>query len=172
MLVTQLRAFEEVTTLVVEDPYMRGVFAEILSASYLVPKYKERELHLASVKAVISIKDNEVHEFFYRYSRVEYEDREEKQNLNQVRVYLRCANTFAPVRCNVMFTHCKVIRMFRFWLQDSCGSITLCIHLVPPGDVTSRLQLRLPHLSSVKFYTASLMIIVTILGFATILIAF
>ncbi len=98
-------AFEEVTSLAVEDPYVRGVFADILSASYLAPKYKEEELHHASVKAVISIKDNEVHEFFYRYFQSEDEDGSEKQNLNQVRVYLRYANKLAPIRCNVMFTH-------------------------------------------------------------------
>jgi len=88
VLATQLRAFEEVTVLAVEDPYVRGVFADILNVSYLVPKYKERELHQASVKAVISIKDNEVHEFFYHYSRMGFGDREKEQNLNQVRVYL------------------------------------------------------------------------------------
>jgi len=88
VLATQLRAFEEVTALAIEDPHVRGVFADILCVSYLVPKYEEEELHQASVKAVISIKDNEVHEFFYRYSRLEYEDREEGQNLNQVRMYL------------------------------------------------------------------------------------
>ncbi len=105
MLATQLRAFEEVTALVVEDPYVRGVFADILNVSYLVPKYKEEELHHASVKAVISIKDNEVHEFFYRYSQMKYGDREEGRDLSQVRVYLRCANKLAPIRCNVRFTH-------------------------------------------------------------------
>ncbi len=81
------------------------MFANILNVSYLVPKYKEQELHLASGKAVISIKDNEVHEFFYRYSRMDYGDREKKQNSNQVRVYLRCANKLAPIRGNVTFTH-------------------------------------------------------------------
>ncbi len=61
--------------------------------------------------------------------------------------------------------------MFRSWLQDSCRPNTLRF-LMPPGNVTSKLQPRLPNLSSVKFYTASLPMILAMLGFATISIAF
>ncbi len=109
MLATQLRGFEEVTALAVEDPYVRGVFADILRVRTLCQKYKEEELHQASVKAVISIKDNEVHEYFYRYIHIQLEiwsrARGEEQDLNQVRVYLRCAYKVVPVRGNVKFTH-------------------------------------------------------------------
>ncbi|KLO11463.1 hypothetical protein SCHPADRAFT_469133 [Schizopora paradoxa] len=67
ILATQLRALDEVSSLAIEDQHVRKVLAGLLSASYLLPKYKEDELHFSSLKAVISIKDNEVHEFWSHY---------------------------------------------------------------------------------------------------------
>ncbi len=43
------------------------MLAAVLSNSYLLPKYKEAELHVSSVKAIISIKENAVHELWSHY---------------------------------------------------------------------------------------------------------
>ncbi|KLO08988.1 hypothetical protein SCHPADRAFT_586305 [Schizopora paradoxa] len=57
----QLRALDEVTTLAVGDPHVRKVFESILKSKYLIPKYEERELHLSCHKAIVSIKEAEIH---------------------------------------------------------------------------------------------------------------
>lgn len=67
MLATQLRALDEVTALATEHSYVRQALAVVLRDSYLSPRYKENELRVSSLKAVISIKDNEVHEFWSYY---------------------------------------------------------------------------------------------------------
>lgn len=64
----QLRALDEVTALAIEDPYVREVFAGFICDSYLAPKYKETELYISSAKALVSIKDIEVYEFWSRYN--------------------------------------------------------------------------------------------------------
>ena len=66
LLATQLEALEAVTMLAAEDPYVRQVLAGVLRKSYLSPEYSEQELHVASSKALISIKDNKVHDFWLR----------------------------------------------------------------------------------------------------------
>lgn len=63
-----MKALHEVTELAIEDPYIREALASVLHDSYLIPKYKEQELHVSSSKAVISIKDNEVHEFWTNFN--------------------------------------------------------------------------------------------------------
>jgi len=67
-LATQIRALDEVAALAIEDSCVREVLATALSNSYLLPKYKETELHISSVKAVISIKENAVHELWSHYN--------------------------------------------------------------------------------------------------------
>lgn len=66
LLATQLEALEAVTILAAEDPYVRQVFAGVLYKSHLAPKYKEPELRIACSKALISIKDNQVHDLWLR----------------------------------------------------------------------------------------------------------
>ncbi|KLO09535.1 hypothetical protein SCHPADRAFT_562249 [Schizopora paradoxa] len=65
---TQVKALHEVTELATEDPYIRQALAHVLRNSYLSPKYKEKELFSLSSKAVVSIKDNEVHEFWMDFN--------------------------------------------------------------------------------------------------------
>lgn len=69
-LATQLKALNEVSALAIEDPYVRGLLVGVRSHPYLLPKYKESELYLSSIKAVISIKDNEIHELWSHYSQL------------------------------------------------------------------------------------------------------
>ena len=57
-------------TLAVEDAHVRQVFANILHPSYLIPKYKEHELHIRSYKTIISVKESEVYELFLRYRNI------------------------------------------------------------------------------------------------------
>lgn len=68
MLETQLKALDEITVLATDDAYIRQVLAKVLHASYLIPKYRETDLQVLSSKATISIKDTEVHEFWWRFT--------------------------------------------------------------------------------------------------------
>lgn len=97
VLATQLKALDEVTTLAIEDPYVRQALADVLHDSYLVPKYKERELHTLCSKAIISIKDNEVHEFWSRLSSTLHPMSEAVQQdfvrlKHQLSIYFRCVD--------------------------------------------------------------------------------
>ena len=64
MLETQLEALEAITMFAVEDPYVRQMLASVLHHKYLIPEYKEPELRIGSFKALISIKESEVYDFF------------------------------------------------------------------------------------------------------------
>ncbi|KLO08987.1 hypothetical protein SCHPADRAFT_944005 [Schizopora paradoxa] len=65
---TQLRALEEVTALATDDPYIREMLADVLRKAHLVPKYNERELQVACDKALISIKDVEIYQFWSHFT--------------------------------------------------------------------------------------------------------
>lgn len=74
------------------------MLATILSHSYLLPKYKETELRVSSVKAIISIKENEVHELWSQYDslvgrlNINREDYYVIERLHEgLERYLRCA---------------------------------------------------------------------------------
>ncbi|KLO18108.1 hypothetical protein SCHPADRAFT_137827 [Schizopora paradoxa] len=66
VLATQLVALEAVTTLAVEYPHIRQTFAGILHQSYLVPKYRERELHVGYCKTLVSVKETQIYDFAKR----------------------------------------------------------------------------------------------------------
>ncbi|KLO18107.1 hypothetical protein SCHPADRAFT_936566 [Schizopora paradoxa] len=66
ILTTQLEALEAVTMLAVNNPPIRQIFAGILQRSYLIPQYKERELHVGYCKALISVKETDVYDFIGR----------------------------------------------------------------------------------------------------------
>lgn len=68
MLETQLKALDEITVLATDDPFVRQVFSKVLHASHLIPKYRENDLQILSSKATISIRDTEVHEFWWRFT--------------------------------------------------------------------------------------------------------
>ncbi len=127
VLATQLLALNEVTALAIEDPYVRGVLAGILNDSYLVPMYKERELHISSAKAVIAIKDHEIYEiwsqFINRYARsrplhgVKLNDPEILCFNSQFAMLLRYVVKLPPhvLKINTM----KGIQILHSWLQGS-----------------------------------------------------
>ena len=58
---------EEITALAVADPLIRRVLDTYSVDRYLSPKYSEPQLRLASAKALISVKNNEVHEVWSRF---------------------------------------------------------------------------------------------------------
>lgn len=67
LLETQLKALEEITALAVSDPLIRRVLDTYRVEEYLSPKYSEPQLRLASAKALISVKNIEVHEVWSRF---------------------------------------------------------------------------------------------------------
>lgn len=97
VLETQLKALGKVTSLASENPHIRQVLSTVLCQSYLIPKYKEKELYLSCCKAKISIKDNEVHEFWLHFSQSYLHseshlcqwNNEDKAKFNQVISYFK-----------------------------------------------------------------------------------
>ncbi len=67
LLQTQIRALEEITTLAIADPHIRRVLDTYRIERYLSPAYSEPQLYLASAKALISVKNNEVHTVWSRF---------------------------------------------------------------------------------------------------------
>ena len=98
MLETQLEALEAITTFAIEEPYVRQVLAGVLHHKYLIPKYKEPELRFQSFRALLSVKDNEVYDFFEYLKKHTYllkrqsDDPRKCHLLNRFESFLRCAN--------------------------------------------------------------------------------
>ncbi len=63
MLSTQLKALEEITSLSVEDPFIRSVLVGC-NLRALVPKYKEPDLIVSTIKAFGSMEHAHVHELW------------------------------------------------------------------------------------------------------------
>jgi len=66
---TQRQALNAVIALAVRDIFVREVLACARLDSYLSIEYEEMQIRLLSAKAMISIKDNEVHEAWSNYCR-------------------------------------------------------------------------------------------------------
>ena len=100
VLSTQLQALNEVTALATQDPYIREVFADVLRKSQFVPKYSESELQIACDKALVSIKDVEIYQFWSRFTEgyvnsghyFESNDLELSKFKDKFVVYLKCVS--------------------------------------------------------------------------------
>lgn len=84
----------------------------VLRDSYLVPKYKERELHVSCCKAKIAVKENEVHEFWLRFDQSylhnmsyprQWNDKDDVWFKDQASQYLGCANTLLPYPSSLIY---------------------------------------------------------------------